>query len=206
MQEGPGLRTWQFTEDGTRVICVTNITEDGIDFSRLSKYISENEYCSNYRHFTVAKRDVLLSSSGNSWGKVAVYEGDEKVILNTSTIRLNELPSLPLNKEFIEVFLRSEVCREQLGLAMTGACQPNFGPTHLNEIMCPVPPSDEQVEIVDEIIRRIAPCERATAISINMINLLQERRTALIFAAVTGKIDVRNWQPEQSAIPMEASA
>jgi type I restriction enzyme S subunit len=36
--------------------------------------------------------------------------------------------------------------------------------------------------------------------------LLQERRTALISAAVTGKIDVRNWQPAQSKPPMEASA
>ena len=28
----------------------------------------------------------------------------------------------------------------------------------------------------------------------SMIQLMQERRTALISAAVTGKIDVRNWQ------------
>jgi type I restriction enzyme S subunit len=35
---------------------------------------------------------------------------------------------------------------------------------------------------------------------------LQERRTALISAAVTGKIDVRNWQPAQAEIPMEANA
>ena len=27
------------------------------------------------------------------------------------------------------------------------------------------------------------------------ISLMQERRTALISAAVTGKIDVRDWQP-----------
>ena len=25
-QEGPGLRNWQFTDNGIRVICVTNIT------------------------------------------------------------------------------------------------------------------------------------------------------------------------------------
>jgi type I restriction enzyme S subunit len=206
MQEGPGLRTWQFTDEGTRVICVTNITEDGIDFSKLPKFISEAEYSSGYKHFTVEKGDILLSSSGNSWGKVAVYEGDGKVILNTSTIRLNELPSVPLKKYFIETFLRSEVCREQLGLAMTGACQPNFGPTHLNEVMCPVPPNDEQIEIVDEVNNKTTPYERAIAIALNMINLLQERRTALISAAVTGKIDVRNWQPATAEIPMEASA
>ena len=35
--------------------------------------------------------------------------------------------------------------------------------------------------------------------SYNMVELLQERRTALISAAVTGKIDVRNWQAPQAA-------
>ncbi len=34
-QEGPGLRNWQFTEMGVSVICVTNITTHGIDFSLL---------------------------------------------------------------------------------------------------------------------------------------------------------------------------
>jgi len=38
------------------------------------------------------------------------------------------------------------------------------------------------------------------------ISLMQERRTALISAAVTGKIDVRNWEPPQSETPMGDSA
>jgi type I restriction enzyme S subunit len=53
MQEGPGLRNWQFTDDGVRVICVTNITESGIDFSRYEKFISVEEYRTSYRHFWV---------------------------------------------------------------------------------------------------------------------------------------------------------
>lgn len=56
MQEGPGLRTWQFTDSGTRVICVTNITEDGINFSKLEKFISTSEYIQSYQHFTVKKK------------------------------------------------------------------------------------------------------------------------------------------------------
>ena len=54
---------------------------------------------------------------------------------------------------------------------------------------------DEQVQI---IIYLIGKCELA-------IKLLQERRTALISAAVTGKIDVRNWQNPTEA-KMEFSA
>ncbi|AMO58438.1 restriction endonuclease subunit S [Endozoicomonas montiporae] len=207
MQEGPGLRTWQFKDDGTRVICVTNITEDGINFSKLEKFISTDEYKESYQHFTVNKGDILLSSSGNSWGKVATYEGSEKVILNTSTIRLNELQHKPLVLDYIQLFLQSEACREQLGVAMTGSCQPNFGPTHLKEAKTPIPPEDEQVEISRFIAAQkqqfnqpIEACEQA-------VEFMQERRTALISAAVTGKIDVRDWQPaKQKEHPAEATA
>jgi type I restriction enzyme S subunit len=61
-------------------------------------------------------------------------------------------------------------------------------------------PSDlrEQQEIIrflDQQLEKIALIESK---AINAIGLMQERRTALISAAVTGKIDVRNWQAPAS--------
>jgi type I restriction enzyme S subunit len=205
MQEGPGLRNWQFTDNGVRVICVTNITESGIDFTRLEKFISEAEYLSSYTHFTVCKGDILLSSSGNSWGKVAVYEQNLNVILNTSTIRLNELPQGKLGKEYIAVFLQSIACREQLGLMMTGSCQPNFGPTHLKEVKTPAPPHSEQFLINQFVSEHSIKFDSLISAAVKKIDLMQERRTALISAAVTGKIDVRDHAPAEAAeAPLEA--
>jgi type I restriction enzyme S subunit len=205
MQEGPGLRHWQFADQGVRVICVTNITAEGIDFSKLEKFISEEEYQRSYRHFTVNSGDILLSSSGNSWGKVARYTSEEQLILNTSTIRLNELKHGRLKREYLRWFLESKSCREQLGVAMTGSCQPNFGPTHLNEVLTACPPVGEQVSIahyLDSIITDFLELIESSEVT---VNYLQERRSALISAAVTGKIDVRNWQPpaDESAFDKE---
>ena len=199
MQEGPGLRTWQFADAGTRVICVTNITEGGIDFSRFEKFISTEEYNISYRHFTVRRGDVLLSSSGNSWGKVAIYEGEDEVILNTSTIRLNESEGSPLSRDYIAMLLQSDTVREQLGLAMTGSCQPNFGPTHLNCVMVAIPSRAEQAAIIEYLNTEILKLDILTAEAQRAIELLQERRTALISAAVTGQIDVRSLNGKQSA-------
>ena len=192
MQEGPGLRTWQFTDEGTRVICVTNIADGRIDFSLLEKFISSDEYNLSYRHFTVRRGDILLSSSGNSWGKVAIYDGEEAVILNTSTIRLNEAVDGRLLRKFIEVLLQSDMVREQLGLAMTGSCQPNFGPSHLRSVVVVVPSLSEQESILEHVSCATAKLDAMTAQAQSAITLLQERRTALISAAVTGKIDVRS--------------
>lgn len=191
MQEGPGLRNWQFTDEGTRVICVTNITDSGIDFSRLEKFISTTEYELAYKHFTVEPGDLLISSSGNSWGKVAVYKDSETVILNTSTIRLHKNVQESLSTDYLFWLLRSLLVREQLGLAMTGACQPNFGPTHLNEVVIPVPPILEQKAISEFLDQEVLQFDELVVEANYAIALLQERRSAIISAAVTGKIDVR---------------
>lgn len=134
----------------------------------------------------------MISSSGNSWGKVATYDSDERVILNTSTIRLNELYKFILNREYIKWFLQSKACREQLNLAMTGACQPNFGPSHLKKILIAIPSFEEQLQICEFISLKINRFDYLVKKAKALMELLKERRTALISAAVTGKIDVRN--------------
>ena len=53
------------------------------------------------------------------------------------------------------------------------------------------PPVDEQEEIVEDIDRRNATLDSLTAKNRQVIEKLREYRTALISAAVTGKIDVR---------------
>ncbi|MCJ8270306.1 MAG: restriction endonuclease subunit S, partial [Psychrosphaera sp.] len=185
MQEGPGLRNWQFKNKGTRVICVTNITSDGIDFSKLEKFISNSEYLSLYQHFTVNSGDILLSSSGNSWGKVAVYDTNEKVILNTSTIRLNQLKHKPLTLAFLQYYLTSIACREQLSVLMTGSCQPNFGPTHLKEIKTPIVPVSEQISVANFLDHETAKIDILIEKQQQLINLLKEKRQAVISHAVT---------------------
>jgi type I restriction enzyme S subunit len=192
-QEGPGLRYWQFTEDGVRVICVTNITESGVDFSRYQKFISFEEYQKTYKHFTVKPGDLLLSSSGNSWGKVAEYIDGPETILNTSTIRINPGNLGQSTTGFIALLLRSQGVREQLDLLMTGSCQPNFGPTHLSKIWVPLPPLEQQQEIVETITGDLKKGYGLTSTIEQSISRLQEFRSALITAAVTGQIDVTTW-------------
>ena len=185
-QEGPGLRTFQFTDEGTKVICVTNITENGIDFT-YKKFISTDEYFEKYQHFTVEKGDFLLSSSGNSWGKVSEYFDDEKVMLNTSTIRLNTLNSSKYNKSLIPHILKSEVVRKQLEILMTGSCQPNFGPSHLNQLVIPIPPLPEQQQIVEYLDEQTQKIDKTISIEEKRIELLKEYRQSLISEVVTGK-------------------
>ena len=59
-----------------------------------------------------------------------------------------------------------------------------------------VPPSfEEQQAIAVFLASKLKQYDQTTSEAEQAIGLMQERRTALISAAVTGKIDVRDWSP-----------
>ncbi len=68
----------------------------------------------------------------------------------------------------------------------------------IKEIRLPLPPQEEQNAIVDHIERLLAKLDLLEEKVANALGILQERRTALISAAVTGKIDVRGWKRPSS--------
>jgi type I restriction enzyme S subunit len=65
-------------------------------------------------------------------------------------------------------------------------------------IQVPVPPLKEQAAIVTEVVKRLGQLDTLNADAGKAIELMQERRTALISAAVTGKIDVRDWDVKET--------
>jgi type I restriction enzyme S subunit len=69
--------------------------------------------------------------------------------------------------------------------------QMNLNLNFVQRFRVPVPPTEEQTEIVAFIKAETAKFDTLTAEAQRAIDLLQERRTALISAAVTGQIDVR---------------
>ena len=69
--------------------------------------------------------------------------------------------------------------------------QPSFRMEDLYACAIALPPTDEQSAIVRYLDSELAKFDTLTAEAQRAIDLLQERRTALISAAVTGQIDVR---------------
>lgn len=60
------------------------------------------------------------------------------------------------------------------------------------------PPVDEQRQIAAFIHAELGRCDGLVERANEMVDLLRERRSALISAAVTGKIDLREWKPPNS--------
>jgi type I restriction enzyme S subunit len=176
-QEGPGLRKWQWTDSGMKVINVTNILGDGsIDTNNTSRFISIEEYEKTYQHFTVDAGDIVVASSGNTYGKVGrIAAKDLPLMMNTSVIRFRSSDQMKLNDDFLYAFLRSAVFRDQVESFVIGSAQPNFGPTHLKRMVMPLPP----LPIQRRIAEILAAYDELIENSQRRIKILEEMARAL---------------------------
>jgi type I restriction enzyme, S subunit len=142
-QEGPGLRQWQFTSSGMKVINVTNLEDGVLNLERTDRHISVSEFKRMYQHFAIDATDIVMASSGNSYSKTAVVRAqDLPLVMNTSVIRFK--PTKDFEYSFLWVLLNSPLFKNQIDLMITGGAQPNFGPYHLKRVNVPVPISAEQ--------------------------------------------------------------
>jgi type I restriction enzyme, S subunit len=99
-----------------------------------------------------------------------------------------------LDADYLLALLSSEMFVAHFSPDTTGVSVPHISPEQINNFAIPIPPVAEQASIVMFIGAESAKFDTLTAEAQRAIDLLQERRTALISAAVTGQIDVRNYE------------
>ena len=104
----------------------------------------------------------------------------------------------PVGAETRFVFRYLQAARESIILLASGGGQPNISQEKLRSLPIPLPPMPEQAAIIDALDEQLQSIERLEGEAEAAIALLRERRAALISAAVTGKIDVRDLASEQA--------
>jgi type I restriction enzyme, S subunit len=147
--------------------------------------------------YKLKKSDLLISRANTRdlVGSAAVVHSDfDKLILCDKLYRLRFPCSI--NPELIAFYLSLSVVRQQIELGTAGASDSmqNISQSVIKDLVVLVPPEPEANRLVKEIEKRIKNFDTTLKKVGLQISLLQERRTALISAAVTGKIDVRDWQ------------
>lgn len=105
-----------------------------------------------------------------------------------------------LHTDFLWHLLSSEMFVGYFEPETTGVSVPHISPTQIENFLIPVPPIKEQNQIVEHVSSETTRMDTLIAEAERAIELLQERRTALISAAVTGKIDVRKFAPKEAVV------
>lgn len=146
-QEGPGIRNWQFRDQGIKLINVGNIVDGELVIENTKRHLDPAEVEGRYKHFLLNAGDYVVASSGVTWGKIAeVQPWQLPLCLNTSMIRFRPR-SEALDKIFLRAFVESQSFRGQILRLITGSAQPNFGPAHLKQVLIPQPPLSLQREL-----------------------------------------------------------
>ena len=146
-------------------------------------------------NYEIKTGDILMSR-GNTLELVGMATFVEQVrprlLLCDLLYRFLAKPERALGK-FIVLSLRSPNIRFQIERDATGtsSTMKKISQGTIREFIIALPPLDEQALIVDFINAETAKLDTLTTETQRAIALLQERRTALISAAVTGQIDVR---------------
>lgn len=100
-----------------------------------------------------------------------------------------------LHPEFALYILKSRLISQQLDVSMIGSTFKRINVDDIRNFIFTLPPVEEQKALVTELGRITVRYDGLIDCAQDASILLQERRTALISAAVTGKIDVRSWEP-----------
>lgn len=190
LQTGPfgsQLGTTDYKGEGVAVINPSNISEGSIDTS-CGPFIAMSKALELERH-KLHNGDLVIARRGEMGRCAVVEDGKEEKLCGTGSILVR--PLVWMCTDFMAHIIRSDYSRASLSLNSVGSTMENLSAAIVGKLRIPVPPRDEQVQIVDWI-RSIASSYQSLAHnSVRAVELLQERRSALICAAVTGQIDVR---------------
>lgn len=144
-----------------------------------------------YKRSRLVENDLLMTIVGAGVGNMAVVpEWLEGANVTQTTARI-AVDSTKADVRFVAAFFAGSVGRRNIDLYAKGAAQPGLNLEHVKIFVLTLPPLHEQRAIAAYLDVETAKLDALTAECERAIELLRERRAALISAAVTGQIDVR---------------
>lgn len=170
-------------------ITAKNIKEHGFDLTEIT-YVTELQHREIFARCPVRKGDVLYIKDGATAGIAMVNPLEEEFSLLSSVALIRTIQS-KLTPEFLAYQLNASQFKNPALNGLVGGAMTRFTLELISRFAVSVPPVEEQRAIVARLDIETAKFDTLTAEAQRVIDLLQERRTALISAAVTGQIDVR---------------
>jgi len=178
-----------FGGDTVAWVTVAEITKDDAVYLTETENFLTQEGAAHSNLFRYGT--LIYSNSGATLGVPKILRID--ACANDGVVAFLNLDS-KVHAEFLYHYLSSitDYIREKI---KQGSGQPNLNTDIVKDLRFGLPPLNEQQSITQQIKEIAEQFGLLTATAERAITLLQERRTALISAAVTGKIDVRGLVP-----------
>lgn len=178
--------TVSFLDEGLPIVSIREVRDDKIDLSS-AKLTSPDDW--NFlREDRVPQHGDMIFCRNASVGAVGYVDFEESFCMGQDVCLIRPQTVA----RFIYYQFISPVIRNQIEALLVGATIRRANVEEIRSLIVVNPPEEEHRAIAAFLDRETAKLDELTAEANRAITLLQERRTALISAAVTGKIDVRN--------------
>jgi len=186
--DGPH-ETPEFFDEGVPFVSAEAVSSGWVDFSKIRGFISRVDHERYARKYCPQRGDIFMIKSGATTGVTAIVETDEEFNIWSplAVIRCGEVAE----PYFVLNFMRSRCFQEAIALSWNYGTQQNIGMGVIGSLAVTVPPLEEQKDIARIIQARCHRLDVLVDKTEHSITLLKERRSALITAAVTGQIDLR---------------
>lgn len=196
---GSSLTKAMYTQEGIRVYGQQQVIAS--DFAIGDYYISTRKF-EEMSRYEVFADDILITVMGTI-GRVAVVPKDiERGIINPRLVRYKAQGEKIL-PEFLRLSILGQCSQNWLSLMAQGSTMEGLNMQILGNLFIPFPGLEEQKAIVSEVEAKSIMFADLLDTANDTVDLLRERRSALISAAVTGKIDIRNWKPPTDDKPQK---
>ncbi len=189
--------TPNYNPDGDYLVIRTADLDQGLLKPEQMYRLDRDEYLHRTRRASLKKNDVVYGREGERWGHAALVPESDLYALGQRMMQIRV--AAHICPEYFMFQLNSVAVYRQGEVDTVGATSPHVNISTIINYQMLVPPQEEQSSISMYLNKILLDLDRLIRESADAMGLLQERRSALISAAVTGKIDVRSWQPPASA-------
>lgn len=184
-----------YIDEGVPFLSARNVKVDRWSLDDV-KFISEKD-CNEFDQRVIPEVGDVLYTKGGTTGVARVVDLTERFQVWVHIAVLKIKPQL-IDPYFLAFALNSTGCYEQSQMLTRGATNNDLGLTRMIKIWLVLPSLNEQKVIIEFLKKETSRFDKIINEAKRTVNLLKERRTALISAAVTGKIDVRDLQPPKT--------
>ena len=178
-------------EEGVPFLSAEGVSAGFVNFKKARGYITEELNKIYSKKYSPKLHDIYMVKSGATTGVTAIVETEKKFNI------WSPLAAIRCKGEyspyFVFNFMKSREFQKAVELNWSFGTQQNIGMGIIENLHVPCPPKSEAIEIAEYIKIKSDRFNKLIKMSNKQINLIKERKTALVSAAVTGKIDVRNW-------------
>jgi len=190
------------TDEGPYMLTAADISFDGIQYES-ARHTARADFLALSGKSKPIVGDLLVTKDG-TLGRVTVYKGDHEVCISQSVALLRP-DARKVDPDFLAVALSGADYQSKMVFDAGGTTIKHIYISILAKMNIWLPELEEQRMIVSALEGECQKLDELIQAATSAAELLQERRTALISAAVTGKIDVRGWKPPESKPQTEAA-